>query len=157
MSCSRSPVALTRFSTPNPGSAAKWCGGDYYCVLERKTPHCADMFVSIHADAFSRLSRELRCMRYRRGADEMGQWLAESENQSDLIGGVGNLADRDPAGWCSGISMDGVMRLSIDAGGACWRLWATQSVCTAVRRAADRRIFRRSCRDRLYFESGGSA
>ena len=99
--------------------------GDYYIPLRSRTEKAraarADMFVSIHADAF-RTPQPRGASVYalsRRGAtNEMGRWLAESENQSDLIGGVGNLADRDPllAEVLLDISMDGVMRLSIDAG-----------------------------------------
>ena len=99
--------------------------GDYYIPLRARTEKAraarADMFVSIHADAF-RTPQPRGASVYalsRRGAtNEMGRWLAESENQSDLIGGVGNLADRDPllAEVLLDISMDGVMRLSIDAG-----------------------------------------
>lgn len=99
--------------------------GDYYVPLRRRTELArekrADMFVSIHADAF-RTPQPRGASVYalsRRGAtSEMARWLAESENQSDLIGGVGNLADRDPllAEVLLDISMDGVMRLSLDAG-----------------------------------------
>jgi N-acetylmuramoyl-L-alanine amidase len=100
-------------------------GGDYYVPLRRRTELArerrADMFVSIHADAF-RSPQPRGASVYalsRRGAtSEMGRWLAESENQSDLIGGVGNLSGRDPvlAEVLLDISMDGVMRLSLDAG-----------------------------------------
>lgn len=99
--------------------------GDYYVPLRGRTERAramgADLFVSIHADAF-RTAQPRGASVYalsRRGAtSEMARWLAESESQSDLIGGVGSLADRDPvlAEVLLDISMDGTLRLSMDAG-----------------------------------------
>ena len=99
--------------------------GDYYVPLRRRTQLArerrADMFVSVHADAFRSpgpRGASVYALSRSGATSEMARWLAESENQSDLIGGVGNLAERDPllAEVLLDISMDGVMRLSLDAG-----------------------------------------
>ena len=59
----------------------------------------ADLFVSIHADAFtSAAAVEHLCTLSDRGAtSETAKWLAERANQSDLLGGVGDvsLSDKD--------------------------------------------------------------
>jgi len=75
--------------------------GDYYVGLRQRMgiarQNKADLFVSIHADAF-RDPRVRGASVYtlsRRGASsEAARWLAESENASDLIGGV-SLEDKD--------------------------------------------------------------
>ncbi|MCB1858913.1 MAG: N-acetylmuramoyl-L-alanine amidase [Gammaproteobacteria bacterium] len=69
--------------------------GDYYLGLRKRMglarSHRADLFVSIHADAF-RNSRARGSSVYtlsQRGASsEAARWLAERENSSDLVGGV---------------------------------------------------------------------
>jgi N-acetylmuramoyl-L-alanine amidase len=76
--------------------------GDYFLPLDvrvNKARHArADLFVSIHADAF----RQAACARFigvalsERGATSTtARWLAKKENDADLIGGV-NLAVKDP-------------------------------------------------------------
>ncbi len=70
--------------------------GDYGLPLRKRTEIArqmpADIFVSIHADAFKN-SRARGASVYalsRRGASsETARWLAESENRADLIGGFG--------------------------------------------------------------------
>lgn len=75
--------------------------GDYYVPLrdrfEKARKNRADLFVSIHADAFknSKVSGSSVFVLSRRGASsEYARRIAASENSSDLIGGV-TLADKD--------------------------------------------------------------
>ena len=75
--------------------------GDYYVGLRRRTEiarsHGADLFVSIHADAFrdKRVSGSAVYVLSNRGASsEIAQVLANRENASDLVGGV-SLADKE--------------------------------------------------------------
>jgi len=75
--------------------------GDYYIPLrdrfEKARKHQADLFVSIHADAFknSRVSGGSVFILSRRGASsEFARRIAASENNSDLVGGV-TLSDKD--------------------------------------------------------------
>lgn len=75
--------------------------GDYFLRLRNRInkarEHKADLFISIHADAFrdSRVSGSSVYILSSRGAtSEAARWLAEQENASDLIGGV-SLDDKD--------------------------------------------------------------
>jgi N-acetylmuramoyl-L-alanine amidase len=75
--------------------------GDYYVGLrkrmEKARENRADLFISIHADAF-RDQKVRGASVYavsRRGASsEMARWLAARENAADLVGGV-SLDDKD--------------------------------------------------------------
>ncbi|MCB1583089.1 MAG: N-acetylmuramoyl-L-alanine amidase [Marinicella sp.] len=69
--------------------------GDYYIKhrkrFEKARQHNADLFVSIHADAFH--SRDVNgasvyILSQRGASSEAAKWLAASENKSDQIGGV---------------------------------------------------------------------
>ena len=75
--------------------------GDYYVGLRQRMVNAraaeADLFVSIHADAFK--DRRVRgssvyVLSQRGASSEAARWLAENENASDLIGGV-SLDDKD--------------------------------------------------------------
>ncbi|MCU7958931.1 MAG: N-acetylmuramoyl-L-alanine amidase [gamma proteobacterium symbiont of Bathyaustriella thionipta] len=75
--------------------------GDYYIPLRQRMDiarkYKADLFVSIHADAFKdpRASGASVYVLSRRGASsEAAKWLAKQENAADLIGGV-KLGDKD--------------------------------------------------------------
>jgi N-acetylmuramoyl-L-alanine amidase len=75
--------------------------GDYYIGLrqriEKARRHKADLFISIHADAFRdrRAHGSSVYVLSRRGASsEMARVLAASENAADLVGGV-SLDDKD--------------------------------------------------------------
>ena len=75
--------------------------GDYYIRLrdrlEKARQHKADLFISIHADAFrdSRVRGSSVYVLSKKGASsEAAKWLAEKENSSDLIGGV-SLDNKD--------------------------------------------------------------
>jgi len=69
--------------------------GDYYIKhrkrFEKARQHGADLFVSIHADAFH--SRDVNgasvyILSQRGASSEAAKWLAASENKADQIGGV---------------------------------------------------------------------
>ena len=75
--------------------------GDYYMSLRKRIisarRHKADLFISIHADAFRnrRVQGASVYVLSRRGASsEAARWLAERENAADLVGGV-SLDDKD--------------------------------------------------------------
>lgn len=75
--------------------------GDYYIPLrdrfERARQHRADLFVSVHADAFKKrsVSGSSVFVLSRKGASsEFARRLAASENSADLVGGV-TLKDKD--------------------------------------------------------------
>ncbi|RLA04849.1 MAG: N-acetylmuramoyl-L-alanine amidase, partial [Gammaproteobacteria bacterium] len=73
--------------------------GDYYLSLRKRTEIArkkgADLFISIHADAFK--SRKVRgssvWVLSEKGANsEVGLWLEKRENDADLLGGVDSVA-----------------------------------------------------------------
>ncbi len=101
--------------------------GDYFIPLRKRTEIArkkgADLFVSIHADA-APSSRAFGASVYAlsdRGAtSETARWLADSENQSDLIGGAGSVSlddkDRVLAGVLLDLSMTASLSSSLDVG-----------------------------------------
>jgi len=75
--------------------------GDYFIRLRDRVrkarKHKADLFISIHADAFKdRRARgsSVFVLSDRGASSEMARWLAKKENSADLVGGV-NLDDKD--------------------------------------------------------------
>lgn len=101
--------------------------GDYYIAHRKRTriarDERADLFVSLHADAFK--SPEVHgasvyALSDRRATSETARWLADKENRSDLIGGVGevSLDDKDDlvARVLVDLSMDANLAASIQAG-----------------------------------------
>jgi len=101
--------------------------GDYYIAHRKRTriarDERADLFVSLHADAFK--SPEVHgasvyALSDRRATSETARWLADKENRSDLIGGVGevSLDDKDDlvARVLVDLSMDANLVASIQAG-----------------------------------------
>lgn len=75
--------------------------GDYYLALNSRVEKArkvkADLFVSVHADAFIRPHARGSSVfaLSQRPTSDAARWLAKQENDSDLIGGV-NLDTRDP-------------------------------------------------------------
>src|SRR6266480_3918881 len=75
--------------------------GDYYLPLHVRVDKArkvkADLFVSIHADAFIRAharGSSVFALSERRATSEAASWLAKKENEADLVGGV-NLDVKD--------------------------------------------------------------
>jgi len=93
---------LARRVDAEPGMrAALIRDGDYFIPLrgriERARAHGADLFVSIHADAYHNQSARgatVYMLSQRGASDEVARRVAARENASDLIGGV-TLADKD--------------------------------------------------------------
>lgn len=103
--------------------------GDYYLGHRKRTQiardNRADLFVSIHADAFRSSNvkgASVYTLSDRGATSETAAWLAEKENRSDLLGGVGDvsLGDKDPvlAHVLLDLSMEANRSQSIDAGKA---------------------------------------
>jgi N-acetylmuramoyl-L-alanine amidase len=93
---------LKRLIDAQPGMRAVLTRtGDYFIGLRKRMSlarkHKADLFLSIHADAFrdKRVRGSSVYVLSKRGASsEAARWLAEKENSSDLVGGV-KLDDKD--------------------------------------------------------------
>ena len=103
--------------------------GDYYLAHRKRTQLArdrrADLFVSIHADAFKHANvhgASVYTLSDRGATSETAQWLEERENRSDLLGGVGHvsLTDKDPvlARVLLDLSMDANRSQSINVGEA---------------------------------------
>jgi N-acetylmuramoyl-L-alanine amidase len=76
--------------------------GDYFIPLGGRVDKArkahADLFVSIHADAFVKANARgssVFALSERGATSASARWLAKKENEADLIGGV-NLAIKDP-------------------------------------------------------------
>jgi N-acetylmuramoyl-L-alanine amidase len=75
--------------------------GDYYLGLRERMARArdrrADLFISIHADAFRSAKVQgasVYVLSQRGASSEAARWLAERENAADLVGGV-SLQDKD--------------------------------------------------------------
>ncbi len=99
--------------------------GDYYIGLRKRMKiarkHHADLFVSIHADAFRspKAHGSSVFILSRRGASsEAARWLAAKENSADLVGGV-SLDDKDDvlASVLLDLSQTGTQAGSLSAAG----------------------------------------
>ena len=94
--------ALKGFIDQDPGMRAVLVrNGDYYVSLRGRTGiarrHQADIFISIHADAFPQRSvrgSSVYALSQRGASSEEARWLANKENAADLVGGV-SLKDKD--------------------------------------------------------------
>ncbi|EPJ52692.1 MAG: N-acetylmuramoyl-L-alanine amidase [Osedax symbiont Rs2] len=92
---------------------------DYYVGLRGRTSIArkknADLFVSIHADAFRNTrarGASVWVLSNRGASSEVGRWLAQKENSSDLIGGVGNLSLDNKDKVLKGVLLDMSMTAS---------------------------------------------
>jgi N-acetylmuramoyl-L-alanine amidase len=98
--------------------------GDYYLSLRKRMQKArdlkADLFVSIHADAFrnGRASgASVYALSQNSATSQAAQWLAQSENNADLIGGV-SLDDKDDllASVLLDLSRNATIAASLDVG-----------------------------------------
>jgi N-acetylmuramoyl-L-alanine amidase len=94
--------------------------GDYFIPLRRRADIArkkgADLFVSIHADAAPRASAfgaSVYALSDRGATSETARWLADAENQSDLIGGAGNVSLDDKDKMLAGVLLDLSMTASL--------------------------------------------
>ncbi|MDN3556685.1 N-acetylmuramoyl-L-alanine amidase [Halomonas maura] len=96
--------------------------GDYYVGLRQRTriarEQKADFFVSIHADAFNSPrphGSSVYALSQRGATSETAQWLAATENNADLIGGVdGNLSLDDKDEVLRGVLLDLTMTATLN-------------------------------------------
>ncbi len=96
--------------------------GDYYISLRGRTAKAkkaqADLFVSIHADAFTRKSARgasVFALSTRGATSETARMLADAENQSDLVGGVGGVSLKDKDEMLQKVLIDMSLTASIDS------------------------------------------
>ncbi|WP_355660259.1 N-acetylmuramoyl-L-alanine amidase [Halomonas salifodinae] len=106
---------LQRLVDETPGFRAVMIrDGDYYVGLRQRIriarEQRADFFVSVHADAFNSprpQGSSVYALSQSGATSEAAQWLADSENRADLIGGVdGGLSLNDHDEVLRGVLMD---------------------------------------------------
>lgn len=101
--------------------------GDYYIPLRKRTTIAhekrADLFISIHADAFNKPSANgasVYALSRRGATSETARYLAGRENRADLIGGAGSVSlgdkDRMLASVLLDLSMTATLSSSLDVG-----------------------------------------
>jgi N-acetylmuramoyl-L-alanine amidase len=114
---------LEKLIDSKPGYEARLTRtGDYYIDLRRRIllarKHKADLFVSVHADAFRSpqpRGASVFALSQRGATSETARWLARSENRSDLIGGEGGVTLGDKDDVLAGVLLDLSMTASINA------------------------------------------
>lgn len=95
---------------------------DYYVALRDRFAKArearADMFVSIHADAF-RLSSvrgaSVYALSTKGATSETAAYLAQKENRADLIGGAGSLSIKDKDDQLASVLLDLSMNATMDS------------------------------------------
>ncbi|MGH1471760.1 MAG: N-acetylmuramoyl-L-alanine amidase [Cellvibrionaceae bacterium] len=121
---------LVKLINSQPGYRAKLTRtGDYYIELKKRPALAramrADLFISIHADAFKNSGARGASVyalngRGAKATSDTARYLAQKENKADLIGGVGNvnLKDKDEmlAGVLVDLSMTHTLSSSLDIG-----------------------------------------
>lgn len=119
---------LTRVINAQPGYSARLTRtGDYFVELQKRRDLArdmkADLFISIHADSFtdsSAYGASVFALSRKGATSEMARFLAQRENDSDLIGRVGgvSLEDKDPqlAGVLVDLSMTATVNSSLQVG-----------------------------------------
>ncbi|MFN2362516.1 MAG: N-acetylmuramoyl-L-alanine amidase [Marinobacter sp.] len=114
---------LAELIEARPGYTAKLTrNGDYYIDLRSRTllarKHNADLFVSVHADAFRTpqpRGASVFALSQRGATSETARWLAKSENSSDLIGGAGGVSLEGRDEMLAGVLLDLSMTASINS------------------------------------------
>jgi N-acetylmuramoyl-L-alanine amidase len=116
---------LEKLVNAEPGMRAVMIrDGDYYLSLRKRIKKArkqrADLFISIHADAFHNpkaRGSSVYVLSKRGASSEAAKWLANSENQADLIGGV-SLDDKDDllASVLLDLSQTATIEASLDVG-----------------------------------------
>lgn len=119
---------MARLVNAQPGYKAKLVrDGDYYIPLRERRNKArdmrADLFVSIHADAFHNpkaRGASVFALSRNGATSETARFLASKENDADLIGGVGgvSLTDKDDvlAGVLVDLSMTATLTNSLQVG-----------------------------------------
>ena len=114
----------------HPGYKAELVrSGDYFVSLDARPKLArdkrADFFISIHADAFRMPSVQgasVYALSGKGATSERAKYVADRENRSDLIGGVGDLSLKDKddqlANVLLDLSMNATMDTSLSAGKA---------------------------------------
>lgn len=117
---------LVRQINAQPGMRAVLTrDGDYYVGLRERVnvarKHEADMFVSVHCNAFHKRDMHgtaVYVLSGRGATSEQARWLAQKENAADMVGGVElHGKDDELAAVLIDLSQSATMEASFDVGG----------------------------------------
>lgn len=117
---------LVKLINATPGMrAAMTRSGDHFVPLRKRMElarkHKADLFVSVHADAFNDervQGSSVYTLSFGGATSEAARWLAERENSADLVGGI-SLDDKDSmlASVLLDLSQTATLEASLDVAG----------------------------------------
>jgi N-acetylmuramoyl-L-alanine amidase len=114
---------LVRVINAQPGYSARLTrNGDYFVELQKRRDLArdmkADLFISVHADSFSDPSAygaSVFALSRKGATSEMARFLAQRENDSDLIGRVGGVSLDDKDAQLAGVLVDLSMTATVNS------------------------------------------
>jgi N-acetylmuramoyl-L-alanine amidase len=114
---------LVRVINAQPGYSARLTrSGDYFVELQKRRDLArdmkADLFISVHADSFSDPSAygaSVFALSRKGATSEMARFLAQRENDSDLIGRVGGVSLDDKDAQLAGVLVDLSMTSTVNS------------------------------------------
>lgn len=114
---------LVRVINSQPGYSARLTrNGDYFVELQKRRDLArdmkADLFISVHADSFSDPSAygaSVFALSRKGATSEMARFLAQRENDSDLIGRVGGVSLDDKDAQLAGVLVDLSMTATVNS------------------------------------------
>jgi N-acetylmuramoyl-L-alanine amidase len=114
---------LVRVINAQPGYSARLTrSGDYFVELQKRRDLArdmkADLFISVHADSFSDPSAygaSVFALSRKGATSEMARFLAQRENDSDLIGRVGGVSLDDKDAQLAGVLVDLSMTATVNS------------------------------------------
>jgi len=106
-----------------PGYSARLTrNGDYFVELQKRRDLArdmkADLFISVHADSFtdpSAFGASVFALSRKGATSEMARFLAQRENDSDLIGRVGGISLDDKDAQLAGVLVDLSMTSTVNS------------------------------------------
>ncbi|MET0357630.1 MAG: N-acetylmuramoyl-L-alanine amidase [Cellvibrio sp.] len=114
---------LVRVINARPGYAARLTrNGDYFVQLQKRRDLArdmkADLFISVHADSFtdpSAYGASVFALSRKGATSEMARFLAQRENDSDLVGRVGGISLEDKDAQLAGVLVDLSMTSTVNS------------------------------------------
>jgi len=106
-----------------PGFSARMTrSGDYFVILQKRRDLArdmkADLFISIHADSFTdstAFGASVFALSRKGATSEMARFLAQRENDSDLVGRVGGVSLEDKDAVLAGVLVDLSMTATVNS------------------------------------------
>lgn len=114
---------LERIVNAQPGYSARMTrSSDKFVVLQKRRDLArdvkADIFISIHADSFtdaSAFGASVFALSRKGATSEMARFLAQRENESDLVGRVGGVSLEDKDAMLAGVLVDLSMTATVNS------------------------------------------